>query len=222
MKEQADYEKVIDYIENEITTQHLKLGDRLPAEREISSALGVSRGSVRIGLNVLEALGVIDNKHGSGNYITDHFDRKLVQVMTMMYTLDDMPDQDILAFRYAAEQQAAILAIQNITDDQKKLLKNYLQIMETSKNEEERSHCDAMIHQTIVEASHNRLITANYLALNRIMERQVRQARERVSSNSREAAERFQQTHRDLVYGICIGDIEKTRQALAVHYDFLM
>ena len=59
MTRTEDYEKLIDYIEQQLFEGKLKVGDRLPAERELSMMLDISRGSVRIGLAVLVAIGVV-------------------------------------------------------------------------------------------------------------------------------------------------------------------
>ena len=48
-----------------------------------------------------EVIGVISSQHGIGNYIADHFDKTLVQVMTMMYALEKMTYNEIREFRYA-------------------------------------------------------------------------------------------------------------------------
>ena len=49
----------------------MKVGDRLPAERELATQLGVSRASVSQALVALEVQGVIDVRHGDGAVILD-------------------------------------------------------------------------------------------------------------------------------------------------------
>ena len=46
-------------------------GARLPSERDLTQALGVSRTAVREGLHRLEALGLVAIRHGSGVYVAD-------------------------------------------------------------------------------------------------------------------------------------------------------
>lgn len=60
------HEHVVAEIENRLMTGRLKAGDRLPPERQFAEILGVSRGAVREALRILEALGVIDVRTGSG------------------------------------------------------------------------------------------------------------------------------------------------------------
>lgn len=221
-KEQRnDYEKLIDYVEAQLVGNQLKVGDKLPAERELSAMLSISRNSVRTGLAVLEAIGVIDNKHGSGNYINGAYDYKLTQIMMMMYALDEISNREISGLRYAAELQAIMLAPQNITELQKTLLMNYLEIMEKSQNAAEQTHCDKMIHQTIVEASGNRLIIANYMALNRILDAVIGDVRRRIAQLP-DDFEDFQYTHRQLVEFVCAGDYGNAKKALDKHLNYML
>ncbi len=56
---------------NELIELHqLKPGDRLPSERELSESLGVSRTTVRQGIKVLESMGKLETRVGSGTYVT--------------------------------------------------------------------------------------------------------------------------------------------------------
>lgn len=56
---------------NLITEGKLAAGDRLPPERELASAFGVSRSSVREGLRALDQLGLVDVRQGSGAFVKD-------------------------------------------------------------------------------------------------------------------------------------------------------
>ncbi len=47
----------------------LRPGDRLPAERDLATHIGVSRPTVRAGLRALAAMGVVQSRHGSGTFI---------------------------------------------------------------------------------------------------------------------------------------------------------
>lgn len=219
--ESNDYEKLLDYIEEKIVLKQLAGGDKLPSERELSARLEISRGAVRSGLMILEGIGIVENRHGSGNYIAAQADKKLVQVLTMMYTLDRMSVEEIAVFRYASELQAIALAVQNITQAQKDKLLKYLDMLESSSDEKEKTYCDQMIHQTIVEASGSRLVIANYLALRGVLSRYVSAARSDVRRRGPEQESRFQKIHRRLAEAMISGDFEAARQALDEHFAFL-
>ncbi len=59
-----------DYIAGRIAAGALKAGDRLPSERQLQTAGGVARGTIRQGLFQLEAEGVIYRRDRSGWYVS--------------------------------------------------------------------------------------------------------------------------------------------------------
>jgi len=64
-------EQVVSYVRGLIERGQLRCGDRLPAERDLATHIGVSRPTVRAGLRALAAMGVVQSRHGSGTYIPD-------------------------------------------------------------------------------------------------------------------------------------------------------
>jgi len=60
-------EGLIDQIEN----GDLAPGDRLPSEREMSTALGVNRMTLRQALQMLEARGLLIRRQGDGTYVAE-------------------------------------------------------------------------------------------------------------------------------------------------------
>src|SRR5262245_25934589 len=54
-----------DYIEQ----SGLKAGERLPAERELMTALAVGRSTIREVIRHFQALGVVEARKGSGTYL---------------------------------------------------------------------------------------------------------------------------------------------------------
>lgn len=222
MNEQESYEKLIDYVERELVEGRLNIGDRLPAERELSSMLEISRGAIRIGLSALIAIGVVESKQGSGNYINGAFDHKLTQIMTMMYALDEMSQREIFGFRYAAEQEAILLATRTIDEEQKKQLTHHLTQLLSAEDPSVQTHHDQLIHQIIVEASNNRLVIARYMALNKILETIIRNVREKTSSMGKNMSDHLEAIHQQLVESICTNNYEKAKQALDDHYTLLL
>ncbi|MBS1674552.1 MAG: FadR family transcriptional regulator [Actinobacteria bacterium] len=52
-----------------ILTSGLNVGDPMPTEGDLCAALGVGRNTVREALKVLQALGVVEIRHGFGTYV---------------------------------------------------------------------------------------------------------------------------------------------------------
>src|SRR6185436_10995422 len=65
-REQRLYERVVDKVLELISSGAWKTGYRLPPERELSEAFGVSRTVVREAVKALEARGVLESVTGSG------------------------------------------------------------------------------------------------------------------------------------------------------------
>jgi DNA-binding FadR family transcriptional regulator len=64
-------DQVRDQLESAIRRGEYAPGDRLPSERELTDLLGVSRVSVREGIRSLEAIGLVEVRHGNGCFVLD-------------------------------------------------------------------------------------------------------------------------------------------------------
>ena len=137
-----------------------------------------------------------------------------------MFEIEDNTYNEIREFRYAVEFQAVVLAMDNITKDQIEKLQKNLDILENSQDEEEQVLNDKMIHYTIVEASGNRLVIANYLALAKIMDNFIRETRSKIMTDARNSIA-FQGIHRRLVEAICSRDLELGKKALDEHFVYI-
>jgi DNA-binding FadR family transcriptional regulator len=63
------YAQIAEQIEALLRQQNLKTGDRLPPEKVLARALGISRLSLREAMIALESAGLIDVRVGSGTYV---------------------------------------------------------------------------------------------------------------------------------------------------------
>lgn len=88
--EEERCQDVCGYIRSLIARGELHLGDRLPTERALSQALGVSRGTVRDGLRLLESMGVLESHQGSGNYLSNNMGHYLAQSLHFMLLLGEI------------------------------------------------------------------------------------------------------------------------------------
>lgn len=70
------YQQVADQIRSLIQSGHFRLGQRLPAERELAQQLGVSRPSLREALIALEIDGTVEIRMGSGIYVVATSERR--------------------------------------------------------------------------------------------------------------------------------------------------
>jgi GntR family transcriptional repressor for pyruvate dehydrogenase complex len=64
-------DRVAGHVRRLIEAGDLHPGDRLPGERDLARALGVSRPTLRSGLKALEARGVVVSRRGAGTFIAE-------------------------------------------------------------------------------------------------------------------------------------------------------
>jgi len=69
------YLQLADMIRAQIMDGAIGTGDALPSERELSEAVGISRVTVRKGIETLLREGLLSRKHGSGTYIAPRIEQ---------------------------------------------------------------------------------------------------------------------------------------------------
>lgn len=111
----------------ELASGRYAVGDRLPAERELSIAHAVSRPTVREAIIALEVQGLVDVRVGSGAYVK------------RLPGKDDIPGFGITAFelteaRMMFEGEAAALAATQITADELEELDALVKAIEQENN----------------------------------------------------------------------------------------
>lgn len=75
---------VADRLRNEILAGRIAAGSRLPSERELSLALGVNRLTLRAALARLEAMGLVNTRHGSGTEVASWRERAGLETLPMV------------------------------------------------------------------------------------------------------------------------------------------
>ena len=71
MGENAKYQKVVDWIRQQVEEGAYKSGEKLKSENELCQMFGLSRQTVRHALGILEEEGMVVRRRGSGTYIGD-------------------------------------------------------------------------------------------------------------------------------------------------------
>ena len=112
-------EVVVQGIKQMIMSGEIGPGSRLPIERDLAEALGVSRGSLREGVRSLCTMGVLETRQGDGTYVTSLDSRLLLAPMEFMVDLHAPEHRaDLHAVRRVLESEAAARAALMITPEQ--------------------------------------------------------------------------------------------------------
>jgi GntR family transcriptional repressor for pyruvate dehydrogenase complex len=213
------YTKVIEYIKKQIREGELKIGGRLPAERELSEMLGISRNSVREAIRTLDIMGVISSQQGAGNYLTGNFEGNLVESLSMMFLLNQINYQQISQLRRALEMQAIELAIDNITEEETGQLKEIISRLEHVK-EESNIILDKQLHYNIALASRNVLIIDILQALSELMDQFITDLRREILSYE-DSRERLHEAHIEMVKSIVTKDKQLAYYAINKHFGII-
>ncbi|MCL6284550.1 FCD domain-containing protein [Ruegeria sp. 2012CJ41-6] len=149
---------VVRQIELLILRGILRPGERLPAERELSERLGVSRPSLREAVAELQEMGLLTSRAGSGIYVAEVLGSAFSPALTRLFATHDEAVFDYLAFRRDLEGLAAERAARLGSDSDLKVIQTVFDKMETAQetcDAEAEAKLDAQFHMAIIEASHN-------------------------------------------------------------------
>lgn len=105
----------------------LQPGDQLPSERDLAERLGVSRVSVRQALKVLESMGLIDTRVGSGTFVRDQSDTTVVNHFLGTERVDARFLKELAALRAAIDTRIFAAAAERWTPADSERLRVFLE-----------------------------------------------------------------------------------------------
>lgn len=100
-----------------IRTENLRAGQALPPARRLAEDLHVTVPTIREALRRLESVGIVELRHGSGTYVGDAFERRILDNPYYLPTEVD-GTIELLDARIAIEPGIAALAASNRTEEQ--------------------------------------------------------------------------------------------------------
>lgn len=146
-----------------ILERGLVAGDPLPTENELSAALGVGRNTLRESLKVLQALGVIEIRHGFGMFVAQSNFVALTDGLTFRARLSlrhhGQEALQILDVRQALESGLVGAAMEQITPQQLAAVEESVRRMEALAGAGEQFvEADAEFHRRLFEPLDNDLL----------------------------------------------------------------
>ncbi len=137
-----------------------KPGDRLPSERQLSEQLGMSRASVREAIRGLEAMGLIDVRHGQGVFVREAGVAAEDAFFAGWQIDHTYAISELLAFRMLIEPELAALAAEHADDRFVEELAGIMSSMEAAAaagNLDLLVQSDTAFHEAISRRAGNRL-----------------------------------------------------------------
>jgi DNA-binding FadR family transcriptional regulator len=134
-------------------------GDRLPPERELAPALGVSRTTLREALRVLEGEGLLESRRGAagGAFVREAGQPALADGNLLAQV---RAFEDLLDFRLATECAAARLAAQRRSERDLRLMSESLEGIRRNTSMDLFRRADSTFHLAIAEAARNPMLQA--------------------------------------------------------------
>lgn len=200
---------------DKLTSRTWRPGQRLPTERALSEAYGLSRSTVRRLLQELKHRRLITQTVGSGTYVAE-------QVATALDTLQregEMPaasPAELMAARLVLEPAVVEMVIGNATAADFARMDECNDNAEAATTLEAFERWDGALHEAIADAAHNRFIGNVFRLMNQVRAQGEWGVLKRRSATPERRLE-YQREHRALVAALRERDAERARALCLAH-----
>jgi GntR family transcriptional repressor for pyruvate dehydrogenase complex len=154
------FERVLRWVDDRILSGQLRVGDRLPPERELARTLEVSRAAVREAVRTLQAQGVVRSAVGAGaaagTTVTAVPAHALTRLLRLHVALANFPLPDVVEVRISLERLSARLAARHASADDLEGMRRLLDHMAQPGIEREQfNDADTAFHVAIAASAGN-------------------------------------------------------------------
>lgn len=210
-------------LEHLILEGKLRVGDKLPPERELAKQFEVSRPSLREAVQRLEAKGLLMRRQGGGTFVQSNLWKSLNDPLPELLASHPEAQFDLLETRYALEGISAYYAALRGTDaDFQHIRDCYQRIINTQQSGDPEAKALAVMEYqlAVTQASHNVILIHLLRSMSSILQSNVKHNFELLYSR-REALEKVG-NHRDEIFkAILAREPEKARESSHRHLNFI-
>lgn len=227
------YQLVVDQVEEQILAGTLKVGDRLPGERDLAARLEVSRAAVREAMRTLEAQGVVRSGVGSGpdagTVVSAMPSEALTRLLRLHVALANFPVGDVVDARIMLERSSAALAARHATPAALAAIAAPLGAMESLEGAaggadggdraEVRIYndLDTAFHIAVAEAGGNRLVADMTTAIREAMRQPILAGLERLGAGWPTVRTTLTGEHRAIHDAIAAGEADRAADLVEAH-----
>ena len=152
-------EEIADQIERLILNKELKIGDGLPAERDLAAQLNVSRNILREAISMLTQKGLLEVRRGSGTFVARPGVEFLRDSLDFFMRFTSTALLDLAEARRTMEVEIAGLAAERSKEDDHKLLFQCIEEMDKSVDAPSAYiEADIRFHETLAKAANNQIL----------------------------------------------------------------
>lgn len=172
-------EKVAGQLKEAIISGAFRVGEKLPAERDLATQMGVSRASIREAIQQLELLGLVESIHGGGTVVRSLAEKELKSPIEALLEEDVHKVVELTEVRGLLEAWAARQAAVNRTDEQLQRMRSLLKEMHGDLvRGRVRSNLDLDFHTEIAAAAHNTIFLHLMQTIHRLISYSIKLSRE--------------------------------------------
>jgi len=209
------FEEILPRLEALVRERGAVQGARLPPERDLARALGVSRTSLREAIRILTVKGVLEPRPGRGTVIKESSTEKLAGALVAVLSAEGQSVLDIMEFRKVLEPAIAARAAARVTPGEVREMETILaRTARKVQRGEPAADEDTQFHHALAAATKNPVfvrVAARCMDLIQATRGRVLQSRARNQASL--------EAHRRILAAVRHGDAEAAAKAMAAHLD---
>ena len=208
-------EEIADRIRRLMLDGTLQPGEPLPGERDLAERFGVSRGSVRDALRMLETIGLLETRHGQGTFPRELDVGRLVAPLASVLTYRRDLQSELMDVRRMFEPAVARAAALRLTPADLADLRRILEVQRRKlKTGQSAILEDTAFHAVLARATQNRVIVSIMETLNDLLVES-----RKLTLKKRGRPERSIKGHEAVIDALAAGDGDAAAEAMRQHID---
>lgn len=204
--------QVVNSIKEAIQSGELKTGDKLPNEAMLSEVLNVGRSSLREGMQILAAYGVVEIKQGDGTYVANKFAEHVFEFMGIQPTKENI--KNTIQLRQILETGCAELAYNKLTDEELAEMRTLAEKIRSDVTLEEKIEADKSFHDMLINASGNVILIEVYRMMRNMLDVLMTDLMRRD-----DVAMAARKSHLEIIAALERRDVNMLRTAINEHMD---
>ncbi|MCB1384486.1 MAG: GntR family transcriptional regulator [Nitratireductor sp.] len=224
IRQDRSADEVAHQIEGLILEGVLRSGDQLPGERELAVETGVSRPVVREAIELMEARGLLQKRHGEGTFVCDIIGQVFSEPIAALLPHHHKATRDYLEYRREIEAIAAGMAAERATHYDREMLMRCVERMKRAHERQdfaEEARADLELHSLLGEMTHNLVLLHTLRACYRLLSEGIFQNRSRFYEKTG-ARQSLLDQHLAIANAVLAGDRAGAMQAARDHVSYVM
>lgn len=169
-------EMLVSKIKEKIFSGELRVGDKLPSERELKIQFNTSRITVREAIRTLETLGLIEVRRGAGGgaFVQEINTTCFADFLSDMLSQSILDISDITEVRLMLEPQVARLSAERANEEDISQMRECIDNAKLHISEPKRPRStNITFHNLVAKSTHNKMIYFEITSITRIMIKNV-------------------------------------------------